>query len=339
MKVSLLGDLVCSFLVDHLQVAKGLRPSSVASYRDGLRLFLCFVADDAGRMITRLSVQDLSVERVLSFLRYLEEARANHVRTRNQRLAILHAFFEFVASRVPEMLPVAQRVACIPIKRAPAPETRFLERSEVEALLSGLPSRGQLADRDRTLLLFLYNTGARVSEVTDLRVGNIDFDPRPRARLHGKGDKWRVCPLWKETAEHIRLLLIRKGSINNPEAPIFLSQRGQPLTRFGIYKIVRRHAARLEESRSKHAHGHITPHVLRHSTAVHLLEAGVEINVIRGWLGHVSLDTTNRYAEISIRVKEAALQACEAPTQTTTEIRRSQAWRNDQALLNWLDSL
>ena len=335
MKADTVGPLVQSFFLDHLQTVKGLRPTSVRSYRDAVKLFLRFVAKDTGRKITRLVLADLSFERVLRFLRYLEEERHNHVRTRNQRLAFLHTFFEYLASRVPEMLAVAERVEAIPTKRAAPAETRFLEHDEIQALFAALPSRGSLAARDRALLLFLYNTGARVQEVAELRVENLDLRDPPRVRLHGKGDKWRSCPLWKETARQLRLLL---GSRTGPAAatePIFASHRGRPLTRFGIYKIVRRHTDRLQASNK---HRRISPHVFRHSTAVHLLESGVEVNVIRAWLGHVSLDTTNRYAEINAATKAEALRLCEAPTEAAASPGKA-VWRTDEALLAWLNSL
>jgi len=190
-----LGPVVQSFFIDGLTTMRGLRPSSVRSYRDGIRLFLRFVADDTHRRITQLTLADLTFERVLSFVRHLEEVRHNHTRTRNQRLALLHTFFEYVALRVPEMLAVAERVAAIPPKRAPPPETRFLERDEITTLFARLPSSGRNSARDRALLLFLYNTGARVQEAVDLRVRDLDLVPTPRVRLHGKGDKWRACPL------------------------------------------------------------------------------------------------------------------------------------------------
>jgi len=266
----------------------------------------------------------------------LEEQRANHIRTRNHRLAIIRTFFEFIADRVPEMIAVAHRIGSIPSKRVPPPESRYLERREIKRLLAALPSRGQYADRDRTLLLFLYNTGARAQEAADLRVGHVEFEPQPRVRLHGKGDKWRLCPLWAETALQIRHLPAVQGSEHRPDAPVFLSQRGRALTRFGIYKIVRRHTDGSNWTNNDNRR-HITPHVLRHTTAVHLLEAGVEINVIRGWLGHVRLETTNRYAEITLRGKEAALRACEPPLGKGA--CRKPVWRNDDALLSWLDSL
>jgi integrase/recombinase XerD len=327
-----LGPAVQSFFLDGLITMRGLRPSSVRSYRDGLKLFLRFIATDAHRRITQLTLADLTFERVLGFLRYLEEARHNHPRTRNQRLALLHTFFEYLAVRVPEMLAVAERVAAIPPKRVPPSETRFLERDEISTLFARLPSSGRTAARDRVLILFLYNTGARVQEAVDLRVGDLDLSSSGRVRLHGKGDKWRTCPLWAETVKQLQSLL-GAGS-RSPDDPIFASSSGRPLTRFGAYKIVRRHTRHLEARL-----GRIGPHVFRHTTAVHLLESGVEVNVIRGWLGHVSLDTTNRYAEINIRAKEAALQACEPPTTASAALPRKPIWRNDEALLAWLAGL
>jgi len=327
-----LGPIVQSYFLDGLITMKGLRPSSVRSYRDGITLFLRFVADDAHRKITQLTLADLTFERVLGFLRYLDEVRSNHTRTRNQRLAVLHTFFEYAAARAPEMLAVAQRVAAIPPKRSPPPETRFLERDEVAALFASMPTQTRHAIRDRALILFLYNTGARVQEAVDLRVRDVDLEPNPRARLHGKGDKWRLCPLWPETARQLRVLL--GAGPHAPDRPVFTSGRDQPLTRFGIYKIVRRHTRHLEHRLSR-----IGPHVFRHTTAVHLLEAGVEVNVIRGWLGHVSLDTTNRYAEINVRAKEAALQLCEVPSEASSAFPGKPVWRTDEALLSWLANL
>jgi integrase/recombinase XerD len=191
-----LGPLVHSFFLDHLVTVKGLRPASVRSYRDTIRLLLCFVAEQKATRITKLDLEDLSFEHVLGFLRYLEDGRHNHVRIRNPRLAALHTLFEYIASREPEMLGVCQQVAAIPMKRAAPAETHFLERDETEALFRQLPRTGRLALRDHALLLFLYNTGARAQEVADLRAGHLELGESPVVRLHGKGDKWRTCPLW-----------------------------------------------------------------------------------------------------------------------------------------------
>ncbi len=332
-----LGSIIYAFFEQHLKAEKGLSPTSVRSYRDALRLFLAFVARQSRRKITRLALVDLTAERVRQFLNYLEIERGNHIRTRNQRLAALHTFFDYVALQVPESIAEAERVAAIPTKRAVPPPTHFLERDEVEALFAGLPVEGRLVLRDRALLLFLYNTGARAQEVVDLRVGNLLLEPQPRVHLHGKGDKWRTCPLWPETARLLRELLTARAAEPHRDDHVFISARGEPLTRFGLHKLVRRRTRALTVGTGSERRP-VSPHVFRHTTAVHLLEAGVEVNVIRGWLGHVSLDTTNRYAEINIRMKEAALRACEPPDSSAAFPRRP-VWRDDASLLKWLESL
>lgn len=329
-----LGPLLHSFFVEHLIAVKGLRPSSVRSYRDTIRLLLLFLAADKRSKITRLTLGDLTFERVIGFLRHLEDGRGNHARTRNQRLAAIHTLFEYIATREPELLMVCQQVAAIPTKRVAPPETRFLERDEVQQLLRDLPSRGRLALRDQALLLFLYNTGARVQEAADLRVEHLDLSEHPTVRLHGKGDKWRTCPLWRQTARALEQLLQSQSPPATPQTAVF-SARGQPLTRYGIYKIVRRHAACLDDPRTGRT---ISPHTFRHTAAVHLLEAGVEVNVIRGWLGHADLTTTNRYAEINTKAKQEALLRTEPPDASVGS-RINPIWRTDETLLNWLASL
>ena len=329
-----LGPVLHSFFADHLITVKGLRPASVRSYRDTIRLLLTFAAADKGCKITRLYLGDLSFDRIVRFLRYLEHDRGNHARTRNQRLAALHTLFEYIATRSPEMLAACQQVAAIPMRRVAPPETRFLERDETADLFRGLPSHGRLALRDRALLLFLYNTGARVQEAADLRTGHLHLGEHPVVRLHGKGDKWRTCPLWHQTADLLRALLASSGPPPSPDAAVFTA-RGQPLTRYGIYKIVRRHAAGLDDPRTGRR---VSPHTFRHTAAVHLLEGGAEVNVIRGWLGHADLTTTNRYAEITTKTKLQALRAIESPG-TSAEPRRKPIWQTDESLLNWLASL
>ena len=328
------GPVLHSFFADHLITVKGLRPASVRSYRDTIRLLLTFAAADKGCKITRLCLGDLSFDRVVRFLRYLETDRRNHTRTRNQRLAALHTLFEYIAGRSPEMLATCQQVAAIPMKRAAPPETRFLEQDETAELFRRLPCAGRLALRDRALLLFLYNTGARAQEAADLRAGHLNLGEHPVVRLHGKGDKWRTCPLWHQTASLLSELLASDIQPHGPEAAVFTAH-GQPLTRFGIYKIVRRHAAGLDDPRTGRR---VSPHTFRHTAAVHLLEAGVEVNIIRGWLGHADLSTTNRYAEINTKTKLAALRAVELPG-TSAGPRAKPIWQTDESLLNWLASL
>lgn len=331
------GSLLYSFFEDHLKVQKGLRPASLRSYRDALRLFMHFVATDTRLRISRLSLADLTAERVLGFLKHLEDQRGNRVATRNHRLAALRSFFDYVGAQVPEALAEAERVGAIPTKRTPPPPTCFLERDEIQALFEGLPSKGKFALRDRAVLLFLYNTGARVQETADLRFANLDLGDPPRVNLHGKGDKWRACPLWQQTASLLRQLIEEYGEKLDDGLPVFLSSQKRPLTRFGIYKIVRRHTSQPLSKDTDIRLKRVTPHVLRHTTAVHLLEAGVEVNVIRGWLGHASLETTYRYAEINTQAKEAALRACDPPV--SAGFPRRPIWRDDATLLTWLNSL
>ena len=333
---STVGSVLYSFFEDHLKVQKGVSQATVKSYRDALLLFLKYVAKTNHHRISRLLLTDLTSERAIKFLRYLEEQRSNSIASRNQRLAALHTFFDYVASRVPEMLIEAERVAAIPTKRTSPPETHFLERDDMEKLFASLPTTGRAALRNRALLLFMYNTGARVQEVSDIRVENLELGSPPRVRLHGKGDKWRVCPLWNETASLLQMLLAKLPA--KAKNPVFISQSGSALTRFGIYKIIREMTRPLGNKSSDGELLAVSPHVLRHTTAVHLLESGVEVNVIRAWLGHVSLDTTNRYAEINIRAKVKALELCEPLTSSEMSPKKP-VWRDDEALLKWLDEL
>ena len=332
-----LGDLVRSFFEDCLQRQRGLRPHSIRSYRDTLKLFLGHASEQLRKPLTRLALADLTCESVLEFLNWIERARDNSPRTRNQRLAALRGFFRYAATRSPEVLAEAQRVEALPTKRCPSVSTTFLERDELDALLAALPAEGPLALRDRTLLTFLYNSGARAQEAADLRVADVDLDGPYRARLHGKGDKWRCCPLWETTADLLRKAIGRHG--RDASAPVFASRTGQPLTRFGIHKIVRRHAAAWDGNGRERRQGRITPHVFRHTTAVHLLEAGVELNVIAAWLGHASLDTTHRYAEIGMRTKIAAVETCLQPVADEHSKKATGGWRKTPELLDYLDSL
>jgi integrase/recombinase XerD len=205
------GSIVYSFFLDYLPQQKGLRPSSIRSYRDTLRLFLTFASAQTKRGVSKLRFDDLDLECVLGFLRELEQTRRNGISTRNQRLAALHTFYEYVGRRVPERLHVCGQVAAIPMKRSALPETRFMAREEIQTLFDQLPDRGRLAMRDRTLLLFLYNTGARVTEVANLRVEQLVLTAQPQVRLLGKGGKWRTCPLWGQTASALQQLLADRG--------------------------------------------------------------------------------------------------------------------------------
>jgi integrase/recombinase XerD len=276
------GSLVYHFFEHHLKAEKGLSQASIQSYRDGIRLFLLFLAKTTRVSVTKLTLADLTADHVRAFLTHLESERDNHIRSRNQRLAMIHTFFAFAVGREPTLLHEAERVAAIPRKRTQPPATRFLERDEVEDLFATLSNEGRLALRDRALLLFLYNTGARAAEVVGLTVGQLTLAPPPQVRLHGKGDKWRTCPLWPETARLIADMLQSRRPLMTPTSPAFVS---------------------------------------------------------RGWLGHVSLDTTNRYAEINIKMKQEALDACQSPSRSSVGPPRKPIWQSEPKLLEWLASL
>jgi site-specific recombinase XerD len=312
-----LGSLVQSFFGDYLPVQKGLRLGSIRSYRDTMSLLLRFLAKHKHRPVAKLVLEDLTLDSVLGFLAHLEHERGNSPRTRNQRRAALTTFFSYLAVRVPDMLAVCQQIASIPVKRTPLPDTHYLEREEMTALLRSMPRQGPFALRDRTLVLFLYNTGARAQEVVDLRV------------------KWRLSPLWSETVKHLEQLLAERKT--TAASPVFCARRNYPLTRFGVYKIIRRHAAAWDTPGPQPRR--VSPHLFRHTAATHLLESGVEVNVIRGWLGHVSLDTTNRYAELMLRAKTEALRNCELGSSTSEAGRGRAVWKEDKSLLTWLSSL
>ena len=339
MSTATLGALLYAFFEQHLKTQKGVSTATIKSYRDAVRLFLLFIASERRVKLSTLRLQDLTAAQVRAFLSFLEQERHNQVHSRNQRLAALKTFFDFLAIHALEHVAEAEAVVAIPVKRSPPPPTLFLEREEMQALLAGLPTTGAQALRDRALLVFLYNTGARAQEVADLRQGHLELAQR-RVRLHGKGDKWRLCPLWEDTSRLLVQLLQQHPADTGADRAVFRSQRGQALTRFGIYKIVRHHTQRLDKRGHDGQPKRISPHVLRHTAAVGLLEAGVEVNEIRAWLGHASLETTNRYAEINLAMKVAAMQACEPPNSAPESgFPNKGRWQEDRALLDWLQSL
>jgi integrase/recombinase XerD len=328
-----IGPIVFSFFEWHLKADKAMSPASIKSYRDAVKLFLTFVASESHRAITSLDTEDLTAARVREFLTHLEIERGNHIRTCNQRLAGLHALFTYLAEQAPETLAEAQKVAAIPRKKSPPPGIPYLERDELEALFAGLPTHTRAALRDRALLLFLYNTGARVQEAADLTVDNLFLQSQPRVELRGKGNKSRNCPLWPETARLLQELLGGRTT-----GPVFTATHGRALTRFGIYKLVRRHTAHLSANRDGGPLRHVSPRVMRHSTATQLLKAGVERDVVGGRLGRVNLSTTNRYAEASVRSK-VAQPGDDAPVSAAKEFPGRSIWPDDKALLDWLASL
>ena len=300
-----LAPHVQAFFTQHLCQHKQASPQTIASYRDTFRLFLTFVKDTTGREPAALQLSDLDAPLVLHFLDYLEHHRGNTVRSRNMRLAAIRTFIRFLALRAPESLAIATRVLAIPIKRVDKKLIQALTRAEVEALLAAPGRSGWLGRRDHALLLTLYNSGARVSEVITLQRTQVCFGTPTFLQLTGKGRKERTVPLWPHTSRTLQAWFAELGEEGGRIA--FPTTRGRPLSRDGVAHLLQRATHKAGTVCPSLRTKKITPHVLRHTTALHLLQAGVDLAVIALWLGHESIETTHGYLEIDLATKEQAL--------------------------------
>jgi integrase/recombinase XerD len=331
-----LGPWVRRFLLEHLVDERNLARNTQRSYRDTLSLLIPFIAGKAHKGVDQLTVDHLAAEHVRQFLQHLEDTRGCSVATRNQRLAVIHALARFIGERAPEHVEWCGQIRAVPFKRAAKISITYLEKSEMDALLAAPDRNSAQGRRDYALLLFLYNTGARADEAAQLSIADLHLAHVPRrdhssVQIRGKGNKVRFCPLWPHTVELLDALVREKA----PAAHVFMNRRGRPLTRFGIYAMVKRYAERVSTKMPGLATKRVSPHSIRHTCATHLLRAGVDINTIRAWLGHVSLDTTNVYAETDLEMKAAALAHCEVKS-NSKPIKR---WRQDADLMAFLKSL
>jgi len=331
MDPTLLGPWVRRFLLEHLIGERNLARNTQRSYRDTLALLLPFTAASAGLSVDRLTIDHLSAERVRLFLRHLEETRGCAPATCNQRLAAIHALARFIGTHRPEHIAWAGHLRAIPFKRTPRPVMAYLDKPEMDALLAVPDRRTAQGVRDHALLLFLYNAGSRADEAAHVRIADLELGRSPGVTLVGKGNKLRRCPLWLLTAQSLAPLITGR----EPAEPVFLNQRHQPLTRFGIHALVKRTVRRASMDTPSLRAKRVSAHTIRHTTAVHLLRAGVDINTIRAWLGHVSLNTTHVYAEIDFEMKAQALAHVEIPIPTGGGKR----WRDDHGLLAFLRAL
>jgi site-specific recombinase XerD len=305
----LLGSHIRRFLLEHVVADRNLSRNTQRNYRDAIRVLLRFMTERHRIDPADLTVEHVTADVVREFLQYLEQVRRNTAATLNQRVTVIHSLFRFIGRHVPELVERASQLQAVPLRRVDHPTVPYLEKAEIDAVLATPDRRRRLGQRDYALLLFLYNTGARADETAHLTRGALDLGRPASVRIVGKGRKMRLCPLWDHTAQILRELL--GGRLDGPaETPVFLNVRGQPLTRFGVHAIVERAVARTATRMPSLNTKRVSPHSVRHTTAVHLLRAGVDINTIRAWLGHVSLETTNRYAEVDLEMKAKALAAC-----------------------------
>ena len=325
------ATLVQDFFGQRLIQQQNVSHCTVASYRDTFRLLLDFFQRHRRKPSTSLTLADLNASTILAFLADLEKHRGNAPRTRNLRLAALRSFIRFAVARDPSYLGEAQRVLAIPSKRYDKPMLDYLTREEMKAVLESPDVATWSGQRDRVLFAVLYNTGARVSEAIGLRRVDVDLTQDRAVHLHGKGRKERMVPLWKSTTTQLRSWLHRLADA--PESPLFPNARGQPISRSGVEdrlaQAVAVATARCPSLRKKN----VSPHTLRHTTAMHLLQAGVDISVIALWLGHESPETTHQYVEADLAQKEEALSKIEEiPLQALR-------FKPDDALLGFLEQL
>jgi site-specific recombinase XerD len=300
---TLLGPWVRRFLLEHLVAERNLARNTQVSYRDTLALLLPFASKHGGRAIDRMTVEDLTPSVVRKFLDHLEHDRECSGVTRNQRLATIRSLARFVGMRSPAHVAWCAEIRATPFKKTAKTGVGYLEKAEMDALLAQPDRRTPLGDRDHALLLFLYNSGARADEAAKLTIDSLQLGAQSFVLLHGKGNTFRTCPLWPVTATSLSRLIVNRGKSD----AVFLNRSNQPLTRFGIHRLVTQYAERASSTVPSMATKRVSPHTIRHTTAVHLLRAGVDINTIRAWLGHVSLDTTHVYAEVDMEMKAKAL--------------------------------
>ena len=327
---NLLGPWVRRFLLEHLVAERNLSRNTQASHRDTLKLLLPFASRQGHGAIDRMTVEDLTPAIVRQFLDHLERDRQCSSVTRNQRLATIHSLARFIGMRSPIHLAWCTDVRSVPFKKTATAVIGYLEKAEMDALLNQPDRATSLGARDHALLLFLYNSGARAEEAAKLTIGGLQLDAPSSVRLHGKGNKLRMCPLWPATATSLSRLVANRSKTD----AVFLNRTNQPLTRFGIHRLVTQYAELASKAVPSLATKRVSPHTIRHTTAAHLLRAGVDINTIRAWLGHVSLDTTHVYAEVDMEMKAKALASVDI-----SGLKKSPRQRAPPSLMAFLKAL
>ena len=333
--ISFISIWIRRFLQEYLISTRNLSKNTQLSYRDTFRLLLPFAAKENKKSIDKLLVEEIKPTIVKTFLSELEAKRGCSITTRNQRLSAIHAFAKFIALHSPEYIEWCRQIQIIPFKRAKHTLITYLEKSEMDALLNAPNRNNGQGQRDYALLLFLYNTGARADEaaqlkISDLNITGISKNDLATVLIKGKGNRPRRCPLWQQTALELNAIINQRV----PSEHLFLNRLKQPITRFGIHAMVKRYAENVAQQLPNIKKKKVSPHTIRHTTATHLLQAGVDINTIRAWLGHVSINTTNIYAEVDLEMKARALACCEIEEKSNPT-----HWRDNKDLMFFLENL
>jgi site-specific recombinase XerD len=325
--------LLHAFFYERLVQQCNVSAHTVRSYRDTWRQFLRFVAARQKRAVAGITLAELTAAEVAAFLQHSEVERGVSIGTRNCRLAALRSFFHFVAEREPAAIAQSAEVLHIPSKKTTKPAPCYLESSEIEAILAQPDRRCLEGKRDHALLSFLYNTGARIQEALDVCPSAIRFDTPLCVHLLGKGRKERICPLWPETVALLKALLKRQPRAD--DEPLFVNRYGAPLGASGVRFKLAQYVEAATRTVPTLSSKKVSPHRFRHATAVHLVAAGADVTVIRSWLGHASLDTTNHYAQANLETKRKALETL-VPS---SKVMKPPRWRRDASVLAWLESL
>lgn len=332
---SQLLPLVESFFRDHLARMRGASPHTVRAYRDTLRLLFTFVAEKTRRDVAALQLTDLHVGAIKEFLIQLESRRGNKAASRNYRLAAIRSFFKHLVRNDLSHAGQYQRVLVLPSKKTHPPTAQYLEPEDMRVILEQPDRRTAQGQRDHALLTFMYNTGARVSEVLAVRLEDLSLRYPKQVTLHGKGKKNRICPLWSDTVTRLECLpAVRAGQRGGL---IFCNRRDEPLTRNGVAYLLRKYAALAARKIPALSRRRITPHVLRHSAAVTMLQGGVDVIGIRDILGHASIATTNRYIITNLQMKREALEMFWRRAGISP--KRAMPWKPTPDLLAFLNSL
>ena len=324
-------ELLQRYFAVHLVQHRNISKRTLAAYRDTFCLLLRFLDGYTGRKPAALKLTDLNATNLLAFLDHLEKDRKNAPRTRNARLAAIRTFLNYASHQAPEVLPDIQRALAIPMKRYERPLVGFLTREEMDAVLDAPRGNTWSGRRDRALWAVMYNTGIRVSEVIALSVKDLSLERPGSISIFGKGRKHRIVPLWGRTTDTLRKWL--KDTSQAPESPLFPNVHGQRLSRSGVeqrLKVAVHNAARRCPSLAGRP---VSPHTIRHTTAMHLLQSGVALPVIALWLGHESPETTHMYLEADLVMKESALAKLQEPDTP------GQRYRPSDSLLGFLQSL
>lgn len=333
-KLHLVACYMEGFFRQYLGALRGVSEKTILSYRDAIKLLLCFAADHLGQTVDKLAVEHLNDKLVVAFLDYLETERHCCVRTRNTRLAAIGTFFNYVGRQEPSLLPQCHSIRTIPYKRDQHKALDYLDDEEIAAIFRSVDPMSRTGIRDKALMLFLFNTGARVQECVDVTLDHLRLDGQGQVTLLGKGRKERCCPLWPETVEAITTYLSTRKTHDANEPHLFLNANGKPITRFGVRYVVRVYAQKAAEACTSLRSKTIGPHTWRHSTAVHMLEAGNEINMVAMWLGHADSNTTHAYAEINMEMKRKMLESCTPPKGK----KAHRPWQKPKTL-QWLEDL